>query len=63
MIYCAQPIVEAIARLAQGVDEAVVLGGRGGEAHTPSEWFDNGDGPLGIARALTIVIGAAGLAV
>ena len=42
---------------------AIGAGGRGGEAHTPSEWFDNGDGPLGIARALTIVIGAAALAV
>ena len=42
---------------------AIGAGGRGGEAHTPSEWFDNRDGPLGIARALTIVVGAAGLQV
>ena len=42
---------------------AIGAGGRGGEAHTPSEWFDNGEGPLGIARALTIVMGAAALAV
>ncbi len=42
---------------------AIGAGGRGGEAHTPGEWFDNGDGPLGIARALTIVMGAAALAV
>ena len=41
---------------------AIGAGGRGGEAHTPSEWFDNRDGPLGIARALTIVVGAAELA-
>jgi acetylornithine deacetylase/succinyl-diaminopimelate desuccinylase-like protein len=40
---------------------AIGAGGRGGEAHTPREWFDNGDGPLGIARALTIVMGAAAL--
>ena len=40
---------------------AIGAGGRGGEAHTASEWFDNRDGPLGIARALTIVVGAAGL--
>ena len=40
---------------------AIGAGGRGGEAHTPGEWFDNGDGPLGIARALTIVMGAAAL--
>ena len=40
---------------------AIGAGGRGGEAHTPTEWFDNGDGPLGISRALTIVVGAATL--
>ena len=40
---------------------AIGAGGRGGEAHTASEWFDNRDGPLGIARALTIVVGAAEL--
>jgi acetylornithine deacetylase/succinyl-diaminopimelate desuccinylase-like protein len=40
---------------------AIGAGGRGGEAHTPSEWFDNSDGPLGIARALTIVMGAAAI--
>ena len=42
---------------------AIGAGGRGGEAHTPGEWFDNGEGPLGIARALTIVMGAAALPV
>jgi acetylornithine deacetylase/succinyl-diaminopimelate desuccinylase-like protein len=40
---------------------AIGAGGRGGDAHTPGEWFDNGDGPRGIARALTIVMGAASL--
>jgi acetylornithine deacetylase/succinyl-diaminopimelate desuccinylase-like protein len=40
---------------------AIGAGGRGGEAHTPTEWFDNGDGPLGISRALTIVMGASTL--
>ena len=40
---------------------AIGAGGRGGEAHTASEWFENQDGPLGIARALTIVVGAAEL--
>jgi acetylornithine deacetylase/succinyl-diaminopimelate desuccinylase-like protein len=39
---------------------AIGAGGRGGEAHTPDEWFENSDGTLGIARALTIVVGAAG---
>jgi tripeptide aminopeptidase len=41
---------------------AIGAGGRGGDAHTPGEWFDNTDGALGIARALTIVVTAAGLA-
>ncbi len=40
---------------------AIGAGGRGGEAHTAHEWFDNTEGALGIARALTIVVGAAGL--
>jgi acetylornithine deacetylase/succinyl-diaminopimelate desuccinylase-like protein len=41
---------------------AIGAGGRGGDAHTVSEWFDNTDGALGIARALAIVVGAAGIA-
>ena len=40
---------------------AIGAGGRGGDAHTPSEWFDNTEGTLGIARALTIVAQAADL--
>ncbi|CAA9474674.1 MAG: hypothetical protein AVDCRST_MAG38-1570, partial [uncultured Solirubrobacteraceae bacterium] len=40
---------------------AIGAGGRGGDAHTPGEWFENVDGTLGVARALTIVIAAAGL--
>jgi tripeptide aminopeptidase len=40
---------------------AIGAGGRGGDAHTPREWFDNADGTLGVARALTIVVAAAGL--
>jgi acetylornithine deacetylase/succinyl-diaminopimelate desuccinylase-like protein len=39
---------------------AIGAGGRGGDAHTPAEWFDNTDGSLGIARALTIIVAAAG---
>jgi tripeptide aminopeptidase len=39
---------------------AIGAGGRGGDAHTPAEWFDNTDGSLGIARALTIIVSAAG---
>ncbi|HZS59542.1 MAG TPA: M20/M25/M40 family metallo-hydrolase [Gemmatimonadaceae bacterium] len=41
---------------------AIGAGGRGGDAHTPSEWFDNTAGTVGLARALTIVVAAAGLA-
>jgi acetylornithine deacetylase/succinyl-diaminopimelate desuccinylase-like protein len=37
-------------------------GGRGGDAHTPGEWFENVEGTLGLARALTIVCAAAGIA-
>ena len=40
---------------------AIGAGGRGGEAHTTTEWFDNTSGTLGIARALTIVVVAAEL--
>ena len=41
---------------------AIGGGGRGGGVHTPGEWYDNTDGALGIARALTILVAAAGLA-
>jgi acetylornithine deacetylase/succinyl-diaminopimelate desuccinylase-like protein len=40
---------------------AIGAGGRGGDAHTPGEWYDNVDGWLGVARALTIVVSSAGL--
>lgn len=40
---------------------AIGAGGRGGDAHTAAEWFDNTDGPAGLARALAIVVGAAEL--
>ena len=41
---------------------ALGAGGRGGDAHTPQEWFENADGTTGIARVLTVVCQAAGLA-
>jgi acetylornithine deacetylase/succinyl-diaminopimelate desuccinylase-like protein len=41
---------------------AIGAGGRGGDAHTPGVWYDNVDGPLGIARAMTILATAAELA-
>ena len=70
------PISQGIPAIAigageRGVDfaQAVVLaesvfgaGGRGGDAHTHSEWFDNSNGTVGVARALTIVMAAAGVA-
>jgi acetylornithine deacetylase/succinyl-diaminopimelate desuccinylase-like protein len=40
---------------------AIGAGGRGGNTHTPTEWFDNTDGTLGLARALTILLCAADL--
>lgn len=40
---------------------AIGAGGRGGEAHTAGEWFDNTDGRLGVARALTLLAATAGL--
>jgi acetylornithine deacetylase/succinyl-diaminopimelate desuccinylase-like protein len=40
---------------------AIGAGGRGGDAHTHVEWFDNVHGTIGVARALTIVMSAAGL--
>lgn len=41
---------------------AIGAGGRGGDAHTHGEWFDNLHGTLGVARALTIVMTTARLA-
>jgi len=46
--------------IARGIPAiAIGAGGRGGDAHTQSEWFDNTDGSRGVSRALTIVFGAA----
>jgi tripeptide aminopeptidase len=41
---------------------AIGTGGRGGGVHTPAEWYDNADGALGLARALTLLVAAAELA-
>lgn len=41
---------------------AIGAGGRGGDAHTEAEWFENTDGTLGLARALAITLAASGLA-
>jgi acetylornithine deacetylase/succinyl-diaminopimelate desuccinylase-like protein len=40
---------------------AIGAGGRGGDAHTPGEWFENASGAVGLARALGIVALAAEL--
>ena len=40
---------------------AIGAGGRGGGVHTSSEWYDNTDGTLGVARALTVLVAAAEL--
>ena len=40
---------------------AIGAGGRGGDAHTPAEWFENTEGTLGLCRALGVVVAAAGL--
>jgi acetylornithine deacetylase/succinyl-diaminopimelate desuccinylase-like protein len=37
---------------------AIGAGGRGGGVHTPGEWYDNTDGSLGVARALTVLVAA-----
>lgn len=38
---------------------AIGAGGRGGDAHTVGEWYENADGPAGLVRALDIVLAAA----
>ena len=40
---------------------AIGAGGRGGGIHTPSEWYDNTGGTLGVSRALIVLVSAAGL--
>lgn len=48
--------------ISQGIPAiAIGAGGRGGDAHTHAEWFDNSHGTVGVARALTIVMSAAGI--
>jgi len=49
--------------ISQGIPAiAIGAGGRGGDAHSHSEWFDNVHGTVGVARALTIVMAAARMA-
>lgn len=44
----------AISRGVPGI--ALGAGGRGGNTHLPSEWFENVDGPAGVLRALLVVL-------
>lgn len=39
---------------------AIGAGGRGGDTHTTREWFENRDGTLGLVRAMTLLVAAAG---
>ncbi|HTE45756.1 MAG TPA: M20/M25/M40 family metallo-hydrolase [Gemmatimonadaceae bacterium] len=49
--------------ISQGIPAiAIGAGGRGGDAHTHGEWFDNIHGTVGVARALTILMAVAELA-
>ena len=49
--------------ISQGIPAiAIGAGGRGGDAHTHAEWFDNANATVGVSRALTIVMSAAVLA-
>jgi acetylornithine deacetylase/succinyl-diaminopimelate desuccinylase-like protein len=49
--------------ISQGIPAiAIGAGGRGGDAHTHGEWFDNLHGTIGVARALTIVMTMAQMA-
>jgi acetylornithine deacetylase/succinyl-diaminopimelate desuccinylase-like protein len=41
---------------------ALGAGGRGGDAHLPTEWYENDQGTLGPLRALLVTVAAAGIA-
>ena len=50
----------AISRGVPGI--ALGAGGRGGDAHLETEWYENVDAPAGLFRALLVTCAAAGLA-
>ncbi|MGH7644805.1 MAG: M20/M25/M40 family metallo-hydrolase, partial [Gemmatimonadales bacterium] len=51
---------DANAAIALGIPAiALGAGGRGGDAHLPSEWYENTDGPLGVVRAMLVTVAAA----
>ncbi len=46
--------------IARGVPAiALGAGGRGGDAHLVTEWYENDDGPAGIVRAMLVALAAA----
>jgi tripeptide aminopeptidase len=47
------PIALGVPAIAMGA------GGRGGDAHLASEWFENTEGVLGLVRAMLVTVGAA----
>jgi acetylornithine deacetylase/succinyl-diaminopimelate desuccinylase-like protein len=48
---------DANVAMAHGVPAiALGAGGRGGDAHLLSEWYENTDGPTGVVRALLVVL-------
>jgi acetylornithine deacetylase/succinyl-diaminopimelate desuccinylase-like protein len=54
---------DANAPIALGIPAvALGAGGRGGDAHTADEWYENSAGSVGVARALVVLCCAAGLA-
>jgi acetylornithine deacetylase/succinyl-diaminopimelate desuccinylase-like protein len=53
---------DANAPIALGIPAvALGAGGRGGDAHTAQEWFENASGTTGVARALVVLCCVAGL--
>jgi tripeptide aminopeptidase len=40
---------------------ALGAGGRAGDAHLPTEWYENTDGPLGLIRAMLVTLAMTGL--
>ena len=48
----------AISRGIPGI--ALGAGGRGGDAHLPTEWYENENGPAGIVRALLVLLALQG---
>ena len=54
---------DASAAIALGIPAiALGAGGRAGDTHLASEWYENDAGPLGILRALLVTVAIAGLA-